>query len=49
MLDNKIRFLQKDRHATSKVIETQQVVVNRTSNNVTEGIKPSQSTQIPRE
>ena len=36
---------QKDSASTSKVIETQQVVVNRLSNNVTEGITPSQSTQ----
>ena len=35
----------KDSASTSKVIETQQVVVNRLSNNVTEGITPSQSTQ----
>ena len=35
----------KDSASTSKVIETQQVAMNRSSNNVTEGIKPSQSTQ----
>ena len=36
---------QKDSASTSKVIETQQVAMNRSSNNVTEGIIPSQSTQ----
>src|SRR3954453_2738943 len=35
----------KDSASTSKVIETQQVVLNRLSNNVTEGITPSQSIQ----
>ena len=38
---------QKDSVPASKATENQQVIVNRTSNNVTEGIKPSQNTQNP--
>ena len=38
---------QKDSVPASKATENQPVIENRTSNNVTEGIKPSQNTQIP--
>ena len=37
---------QKDSVPASKTTENQQAIVNRTSNNVTEGLKPTQNTQI---